>query len=210
MSRRIAAAATVAILVGGAVLIAGADIEGGTFTSETHNVRMTLQRGWRIADQSAYPGIIVRMFRTRPRGMILVAVDPLADATKGIEKECRTRPGGAEGAPDVTLALEVQIACQQSRRLSSLGFTVGTIKEAARPWFDYSTDRRELRQGVVVLDDTVVTVVLATDTAAARAQHARTFDKALRSLRQLETAEQAAAAGDGGVITLDAGVLDAP
>ena len=212
MHRRIAAAATIAILVGGAALIAGATIEGGTFSSETHNVRMTLPRGWRISDQGTYPGIIVRMFRTRPRGTILVAVDPLADATQGIEETCRTRPGTGEGAAPVTLALEVQIACQQSRRLSKLGFTVGAIKEAARPWFDYSTDKRELRQGVVVLEDTVFTVVLAADTIASRAQYARTFDKALRSLRQLETAAEAAAAaaaGDGGVIMLDAGLPDA-
>ena len=211
MSARALAAAIVAVVVvGGAAMIASADIEGGTFSSEGHNVRMTLPRGWRISDQATYPGIILRMYRTRPRATMMIAVDSLADATAGIEEACRTRQAATEGAPAVTLALEVQIACQQGRRLGTLGFTVGTIKEAARPWFDYATDRRELRQGVVVLDDTVFTVVLAADTAATRAQYARTFDKALRSLRQLETPEEAAAAaaGDAGIV-LDAGAGDA-
>jgi len=212
-ARALAAATLAVIVVGGAALIADADIEGGTFSSETHNVRMTLPRGWRISDQATYPGIIVRMFRTRPRGTILLAVDPLADTTAGIEEACRTRPGAVDGAAPVALALEVQIACQQGRRLTTLGFTVGAIKEAARPWFDYSTSRRELRQGVVVIGESVFTLVLASETAAGRAQYARTFDKALRSLRILETPEEAAAAasGDGGVgLGLDAGVAPGP
>ncbi len=203
------AIAGVVVATGALVDHAGADIEGNTFTSKEHNVRMTLPRGWRISDQATYPGVVLRMFRTRPRGTILLAVDPLPTS---IDPSCLERPPTVEGEAAVAAASrEVQIACQQRLVLANLGFRVDAIKEAARPWFDYASDKRQLRQGVIVIDDEVFTVVLASDTAAARAQYARTFDKALRSLRALtiEEAEAAAAAegepttpsADGGVPT---------
>lgn len=180
---------------------ARAEIDGATFTSDETGVRMTLPRGWRISEQPSYPGVVLRMFKTRPRITILLAVDARPTS---IDETCTTRPAlTPEGAPGV-LPIEQQIACQQARRLSALGFAVGPIKDAARPWFDYAADGRELRQGVVVHGAQVVTLVMAADTAAARAQYARTFDKALRSIRITSAAERdedgtvAPSEGDGG------------
>jgi hypothetical protein len=204
-----------AIVVGGALAAASApldaDIEGTTFTSKSAHVRMTLPRGWRWSDQATYPGLILRMNRTRPRATMLLAVDPLPTE---IDPSCRDRPPAAEGAPALEAPRSVQIACQQGKRLVELGFTVGAFNDAARPWFDYAYGDRQLRQGVFVSDDSVFTLVLAGETAASRAQYARTFDKALRSLRAIGTSPVIDEAtgevvSDGGVVEevpSDAGV----
>ncbi len=188
--------AVATILVGTS---ARAGIEGTTFSSEPHNVRMTLTRGWRWADQPTYPGIILRMFHTRPRATVLVAVDPLDEVLEGISAECQTRkPHDNEAA---TIAPQpIQIVCEQRRRLDELGFKVASIKETERPWFDYTADRRYLRQGIAVIGESVFTVILAADTSAVRAQYARVFDKLLRSMRALEaSSDGGGGAGDGGV-----------
>jgi hypothetical protein len=188
------------VLVGAVALICAsastiaADIEGTTFSSKTANVRMTLPRGWRWSDQATYPGILLRMNRTRPKATMLLAVDPLPTE---FDPTCLTRPPVTEGAPETALPPELRVACQQSKRLVELGFIVGEVKEAARPWFDYvGKNDRQLRQGIAVLGEHVFTLVLSADTAGARAQYARTFDKALRSLRVLLTPGGATIEGD--------------
>lgn len=196
MPRRLAlalVAIALAIVVGNQLRSADADIDGGTFSSEADNVRATVPRGWRVSDQPSYPGVILRMFRTRPRGTLLLAVDPIPT----IEVGCQARPT-SDGTTPVDLPLASQIACHQAKELEAKGFTVGAIKEAARPWFDYEDKSRMLRQGVVVLGDTVATLVLAADTTAGRAQYNRTFDKILRSIRALEASSGAAAATSDG------------
>src|SRR5262245_46761050 len=60
-----------AILVGASASPLDAEIEGTTFSSKTANVRMTMPRGWRWSDQATYPGILLRMNRTRPRAAML-------------------------------------------------------------------------------------------------------------------------------------------
>jgi hypothetical protein len=144
------------------------------------------------------------MYRTRPRGTLLLAVDDLPT----IEVACQARAQTEDGTnTSIDLPLAVQVACHQAKDLEARGFTVGPIKEATRPWFDYEDKERMLRQGVAVLGDKVATVVLASDTTAGRAQYNRTFDKTLRSLRAL-TAEEIASASDAGpppAPALDAG-----
>lgn len=193
------AALGVAIVVGDQLRRAAAEIEGGTFTSNADNVRATVPRGWRVSEQASYPGVVLRMYRTRPRGTLLLAVDALPT----IEVACQARPMSEGGTP-IDLPLAVQVACHQVKDLEARGFTVGPIKEAARPWFDYEDKTRMLRQGVVVLGDQVATLVLASDTTAGRAQYNRTFDKVLRSIRALEADEAAAtvdaAPPDGGIL----------
>jgi hypothetical protein len=185
-------AALVLVVVAAALLPAGpapAQIEGGAFVSERHNLRVTLPRGWRIADQPAYPGVLVRMYRTRPPATLLVAVDRLAEVVARIEPECRSRPpAGGEGAAVVS-PLEIQIACQQARALEALGFEIGTTREAARPFFLYKSDTRDLSQGVVVLGDRVFTVVLAGEPGV-RSQYQGVFERTLRGMRLLEPHER--------------------
>jgi hypothetical protein len=186
---RRSAIALVSTLVIGAP--ASATIEGNTFTSEAHNVRLTLPRGWRWSDQPTYPGIIARMFRTRPRATMMLAVDPRGDVERGITDECRTRTPATASDPPVPAPLALQVTCQQASRLADLGFSILTIKEADRPYIDYAIGDRELRQGVVIAGESVFTLVLAADTAGARAQYARTFDTALRSIRVVDAATPA-------------------
>jgi hypothetical protein len=204
MPRRIALALlaiVVAFVVGNRLRSAGAEIEGGTFSSKADNVRATVPRGWRVSDQPSYPGVILRMFRTKPHGTLLLAVDPIPT----IEVACQGRPS-VDGAPPADLPLATQIACHQAKALEASGFTVGPIKEAARPWFDYESSDRMLRQGVVVLGETVATLVLASDTNAGRAQYNRTFDKVLRSIRDLVSAGTGTGTGSGtATVAPDAG-----
>jgi hypothetical protein len=187
-------AALVAVALVGALAIAArsvddasAEIEGGVFTSAEHNVRVSLPRGWRISDQPAFPGVIVRMYRTRPRATILLAVDPLPEA-KDLSETCASAPTFAQA-----------VACEHVVELGSLGFNVEPVQVATRPWFDYAGGKRMSRQGIVVLGDRVFTLVMSVDTASARAQYARSFDRALRSIRLA-----------GAVTTADGGVVVAP
>ncbi len=193
---RLAAALVGAALAVAIALVAtrtgDAEIEGTTFTSTTDNVRVTLPKGWRASDQPSYPGVILRINRTRPRGTILLAVDPWPAP---IDPECKNRPTTTEGATPQVYPPEMQVACVQQKRLAALGFDVTPIKEATRPWFDYQSTGHALRQGIAVLGHAIFTLVLATDTAGSRAQHARTFDSMLRSIRLLE---EPSASGDGG------------
>lgn len=183
----------------------GAEIDGTAFTSEANNVRMTVPRGWRNNDQSSYPGVLLRMYKTNPGGTMLLAVDDLPEK---IDPTCvaRQTTTGEGVVVEEELPLPLQIACDQSRRLKTFGFEVGTIKEAARPTFDYASGTRALRQGVAVIEDRVFTLVLSASTPEARAQHTRTFEKSLLSLRALTASERAAARGDD---VSDAGLDDA-
>jgi hypothetical protein len=99
--------------------------------------------------------------------------------------------------------------CVLSSRLKTAGFDVGPVEDGR--WFDYQRGKnakRFLRQGAVVLGHHAFTLVLATPTAADRATHARAFDRALRSLRPLSSSGEGGE-GDEGVVTIDAGDLDA-
>lgn len=187
----------VAILFG-VVGSVGADIEGGTFTSTEHNVRATVPRGWRVTDQPTYPGVILRMYRTRPRATILVSIDSIPT----IDAACLTTSPGDE-AIDASLA--VQVACHQATDLEARGFTVKESDRRAAA-FNFADAKRQLRLGVVILGDQVATVVLAADTEAGRAQYKSTLDKILRSLRQLDAEETASMGGaptDAGVAPHD-------
>lgn len=161
---------------------ADADIESTTFTSKSDNVRVTLPRGWRWSDQPSYPGVVLRMNRTRPRGTMILAVQA---APTSIDPACRNRPASEGSTVTQALPPEMQIACVEQKHLEGLGFDLQPIKEAQRPWFDYASKTRSLRQGIVVVGQRVFTLVLSTDTPASRAQHARTFDSTLRSIRAL-------------------------
>jgi len=219
-TNRFAGAVTITAIVVGVVIVAtmidrraDADIEGTVFSSKDDNVRVTLPRGWRVADQPSYPGIILRMNRTRPRGSMLLASGSVS--TTQIAPGCKTRAVADSGSSDVAaqqrpLPLEMQIACTQRTTLDGLGFEVGPIKEAQRPWFDYGSKDKTLRQGVVLIGDRVFTLVLSTETAASRAQYARTFDSMLLSIRALEAEDDTT---DAGVVTTsggDAGVDSTP
>ncbi|MCA9674866.1 MAG: hypothetical protein H6709_23025 [Kofleriaceae bacterium] len=197
--RLLGAALAVVVVVGIAMASrhrAIAAIEGGTFTSTDQNVRVTLPRGWRVSDQAAYPRVILRMFRTRPRAAMMLAVDPLP-AASALPEDCV-----AEATPPT------QLACLQKHRLAALGFEVGAVQGGTRPWFDFADGHRQSRQGLVILGDQVFTLVLSADSAAARAQYARSFDRALRSVRRNEGEGDAAATGDATTATGDAGVGD--
>lgn len=177
---------------------ARAAIEGGVYASDEHNVRVSLPRGWRISEQAAYPGVIVRMHRTRPRATMLLAVDPLP-----------ARAELSEGCAALSTFAEA-VACEQRADLAARGVTVGEVQAAARPWFDYADGKRVLRQGVVVLGPRVFTLVLAADSTSARAQYARSFDRTLRSVRS--GGGEATTTSDGGVpaAPLDGGVAAPP
>jgi hypothetical protein len=207
--RSILVGAALLLVVGAGASSTDAEIEGGVFSSKSANIRLTLPRGWRWSDQATYPGIVLRMNRTRPRATILLAVDP---APTTIDPSCENRPPQTEGAAAQPYPPEMQAICQQSLALVKLGFTVSPIKEAARPWFDYSTKDHELREGVFLAGGNVYTLVLAAETAAGRANYASTFDKALRGLRLLAQPGEEEATDDGGVPApiSDAGVPDAP
>ncbi len=200
-ARVLALIAAAAIAGTGAIAVrladeARAEIDGGIFSSAEHDVRVSLPRGWRISDQPAFPGVILTMHRTRPRATMLLAVDPLP-ARDALSDSCAAASTYAAA-----------IACEHMAVLAARGFAVDAVQAAARPWFDYTGTRRLSRQGIAVIGERVYTLVLAADTASARAQYARIFDRTLRSIRSAGGATTATEAGDGTTAgdTGDAGV----
>jgi len=200
-SRRTAVAlVVVGAAIGAALLVAvraDAGLEGDVFTSREANIRMVAPRDWRVSDLPSYPGVLLWMVRTKPRGLMLLTVETIdRHARCAWPASCRSA-----GRP-----LAEQMACALGARLATSGFQVGPVQSGRTPWFDYEDGRRWLRQAVLVSGATAVTLILSTDAATDRATHVRTFDRALRSLRPMTASEAAAAAP---VVPLDAGV-DAP
>src|SRR5262245_40696640 len=186
--RRTAVALVVVGAAIGAALLpvrADAGLEGDVFTSREANIRMVAPRDWRVSDLPSYPGVLLWMVRTRPRGLMLLTVETVdRHARCAWPAACRSA-----GRP-----LAEQMACALSARLSTTRFQVGPVQSGRTPWFDYDDGRRWLRQAVLVSGATAVTLILSTESPTDRATHVRTFDRALRSLRPMTASEAAAAA----------------
>jgi hypothetical protein len=199
---RVARAAFIVVALGALAVAlvhsqADASLEGEVFTSREANVRMVVPRGWRVSDLPTYPGVLLWMAHTKPRGLMLLTADTLdREARCAWPATCRTA-----GRP-----LAEQMACGLAARLTEDGFKPGPVQSGRTPWFDYEDGKQWLRQAVLVSGAHAVTVVLSAPSAADRASHARAFDRAVRSLRPLTALEAAAAAPaiDAG-LPIDAG-----
>jgi hypothetical protein len=187
---------------------AEAGLEGEVYTSREANIRLVVPRGWRVSDLPTYPGILLWMARTKPPGRMLLTVDTIdRDARCAWPKACR----------DGARPLAEQMACALAVRVEAAGFRPGPVQSGRTPWFDYEDGKRWLRQAVLMSGSRAVTLILSASSIADRANHARSFDRAIRSLRPLTASEAAAVAPvidaglplDGGLLPeqpLDAGV----
>jgi hypothetical protein len=171
-----AAIALVALVASGAA--ARADIDGDTLVATEHGLRLELPRGWRATEVTAYPGVVVWLARTTPRVTIVVTVDPVVGPCSDPLRFCSRAPGDAA---DVLRA-----------QLVTAGFEVTTQSQGRAPELEYQVGTRFLRHAVVVVDDQVVSVILAADSASARAGQGRAFERMLQSIRALAPAPRRA------------------
>lgn len=170
MRHRRAAAAVAAIAI--AVLAAApaaAEIEGDTYVSEEHGVRAQLPRGWRITESSGYPRALVWLSRSKPRVRIAIVVDPIApDCGAGVTF-CSDDP--------------TAVAAALRAHLEGAGFQVKAVEQTRTPELQYEGRRSYLRHAVIIIGDSVVSVILAADSPADRASVGRVFDRLTQSVR---------------------------
>jgi hypothetical protein len=172
--------------------IAYAVIENSVFSSTKHDVRVGIPRGWRGSDQATYPGVLLWMRRSRPPGLIMLSSEQIDDAIYcSWPPECRSSSD----------QLSQQYACALVARLAQAKFRVGPVqagpKDGKLPsvWFEYDDGRRWLRQAIATDDARAHSLVLSATSQTQRANHVRSFEQALRTLRSLseEEAEEAIA-----------------
>jgi hypothetical protein len=161
---------------------ASASLDEDVFTSREVDVRMLAPRGWRVSETATYPGILLWMKRSKPPAEMLLTVEDIGPSSRA----CWPKACGHEATvPD--------FVCVLTSRLRDAGFQLGPVEDGR--WFDYQRGKdadRFLRQGVVLLGHHAFTLILAAPTANDRAAQARTFDRALRSLRPLSASSEAA------------------
>jgi len=147
----------------------GAEIEGDTFTSAEHRVRAQLPRGWRITASSGYPRTLVWLSRSKPRVRIVIAIDPIAPTCGSGVAFCSHDPGATAAA------LRAQLV--------GAGFEITAQEQTRTPELEYQSRRSYLRHAVIIVGDSVVSVVLAADSPADRATLGRVFDRLTQSVR---------------------------
>lgn len=216
MRRLLTASAALAMLVAIAVVVgicvpdSGAEIENTVFTARADRLRLVIPRGWRATDQPSYPGLLLWMMRSQPRGQIVLTAEAFTrELYCSWPIACRTSPE----------SLASKYACALRTKLSAQRIRVGPVQPGPRDnevsglpsvWFEYEDGTRFLRQAVALGPDRAVSLVLAAPSNDARAAHVRSFEQALRTLRTL-TLEETAPAGDvdAGVVPIDGARADA-
>lgn len=147
-----------------------ADLEGETFTSDKLGLRVEIPRGWRVTANSGYPDVLLWLSRSKPRVKIIVSYDRIADACQaGLAAFCSHDP-----AVDAA-ALRTLIA--------AAGYRITSQEQSRTPELEYEANGRYLRHAVVVVDDLVVSVILAADTADGRSSQRRVFDRITQSVK---------------------------
>jgi hypothetical protein len=168
-----------------------ADLDNQVFTSRAQGIRLTVPKGWRASDLASYPGVVLWMLRSQPPGWIIVGAEPLRQQLVcSWPPECRT----------LSQPLAVRYACALRLQLERQNVLVGPVQAGPKEniaaglpsiWFEFTDGKRFVRQALAVNERRAVSLVLSTTSVADRATHARAFDQALRSLREL--ADDAAA-----------------
>lgn len=156
------------------VRAARAEIDGDRYVSKDHSLRLELPRGWRVTESIGYPRLLVELSRSVPRARIYVTADRIVPG-------CRTEPEAVFCSADPAVAIT-----QLRDRLESLGVRITAQQQSRTPEIEYELGRRYVRQAVIVNGGEIVSVVVATDTAAARSALRRTFDRLVQSVRPLE------------------------
>lgn len=160
-----------------ALLAAGtarAEIDGDRFVSKEHGLRLELPRGWRVTESIGYPRVLVELSRSVPRARIYVTADRIVPG-------CRTEPEAVFCSADPGVAI-----AQLRERLEALGVRITAQQQSRTPEVEYELGGRYVRQALIVNGGEIVTVLVATDTAAARSALRRTFDRLVQSARALE------------------------
>lgn len=188
---------TVGIACGALVILVGALLAGSStalaeldnqlFTSKEHRIKLTVPKGWRPSELPSYPGIILWMLRSQPEGRIVVGAEPLRqELFCSWSPECRAFP-----------TMAARYACHLRAQLERQDVLLGPVQAGPKDldaklqsiWFEFTDGKRFVRQAIAANDRRVVSIALSTGSASDRATHARAFEQALRSLRELTEAE---------------------
>ena len=175
-----------------------AELEQQLYTSRSDRLRFVVPRGWRATDQPSYPGLLLWMVRVDPpnqtSNMVLTAQAFTREVYCSWPVTCRTNR-------DATLA--EKLACALGQKLQTRRIRVGQIQAGPKEneaaglpsvWLEYDDGKQFFRHALAVSEDRVVSLVLTASSNEGRAQHARAFEQALRTLRPLTAEEMGSAA----------------
>lgn len=152
---------------------ARADLDGETFTSEAAGVRAEVPRGWRVSESSGYPRVLLVMSRSTPPARLYLTIDPIVPG-------CRTELDAVFCSSDPGVAV-----AGLRDRLDAAGFRVTAQTQSRTPELEYEANGRYVRHALIVIDGHVVSVILATQSSAARSSLRRVFDRLTQSVRPL-------------------------
>ncbi|MEZ4404582.1 MAG: hypothetical protein R3B06_31470 [Kofleriaceae bacterium] len=153
--------------------LARAELDGETFTSTAAGVRLDAPRGWRASEASGYPRVLLRLSRSTPPAKITIAIDRIVPG-------CLTAPDAVFCSSEPNAA-----AAQLRTRLDGLGVRVTAQQQSRTPELEYEANRRYVRHALIIVGDQVVSVVLSTNSSAARASLRTVFDRLVESVRPL-------------------------
>lgn len=166
----LALGALVAIALGSA-RPARADLDGETFTSPEYGVRAEVPRGWRVSEVSGYPRVLLVMSRSTPPARLYVTIDPIVPG-------CRTELDAVFCSADPTAAVT-----RLRERLDATGFRITAQTLSRTPELEYEAGDHFVRHALIVIDDHVVSVILATRSTSGRSSLRRVFDRLTQSVR---------------------------
>ena len=208
-SRAAVAGSSLVAIVGATVILVGesrAELENQVFTSRTEQLRLIVPRGWRATDQPSYPGLLLWMMRSQPRGQIVLTSEAFTrELFCSWPVACRTSPD----------SLAHRYACALRTRLQALRMSVGPTQPGPRDtedaglpsvWFEYDDGKRFLRHAIALGGDRAVSVVLSAPSNEVRATHVRSFEQALRTLRRIAAPDEATSEAVARTAPDDAGV----
>lgn len=185
-----------------------AELDNQVFTASTDRLRVLVPRGWRATENPTYPGLLLWMMRSEPRGeMVLTSETFTRELYCSWPIACRA----AQSSPTEKYACAVRDALTAKKlRVGPLqpGPKENALAGLPSVWFEYDDGKRFLRHAIALSADRAVSLVLASPSAATRAQHVRAFDQTLRTVRILSVEEAVAATGPDAALASSPTVVD--
>ncbi|MBA3538834.1 MAG: hypothetical protein H0T79_04340 [Deltaproteobacteria bacterium] len=183
-----------------------AELENQVFTSRADRLRVLIPRGWRVTEQSSYPGFLLWLMRSRPEGRIVLTAETFTR-----ELYC-SWPVACRQSRDPLVsryacALRDKLAAQKLRvEAVQAGPKENTENKFPSVWFDFDDGKHYLRQAIAFsTDNRIVSFVLSSPSDEARDGNARSFEQMLRTLHSID--DGAAATYDGGTrLVSDGGI----
>ncbi len=140
-----------------------AELDGKSFSSKEWRVSLEAPDYWNATDKTAYPNILLRLYRRAPDGKMLLAVEKVKRDTKAVDYAVAT-----------------------AERLNSMGFQTRApqLHTATGAYLvDAQSRTAFLRQAYLVSGGVAYSLTLAATDSRTRSSHLRAFERTLKQIK---------------------------